>query len=809
MSDAYPLPKNIPQGPDPNALPPAQGVAQQMPDLAKRVSSLTNSSNYQALQPPKTETPEIPYDTKKAVISTFPGIASLLGASPSEVEDAKQWKKLHDTANIAKQDELLQNNPAYGNAVSATEGAISGATLGAPEALQKMIGDQAATNTTQMLKDKYGLANTLGQVGGGLASSLALPGAGELMAAKGGALAAKGIVPFVARQALNAATFAVPTALTQGIATGDPGQTWQDLKQNMLYGTVGGVVVGKLLGGAPKVAKAMEEVADDMALTSAGINPKILKSVAGGGVAGKAGSSAERLANLKSEVSDMITKNGLGSKADIEDFVNGKGKIWDEVDHAFQNSGAKPSEYLDEVVNHPDIQKLLASPEYGQQVGDYVQKILGNGDSLVDLAKATGQSALPDIRKILMTDMKNGFKATDVPTQLRGEVAGAIHDVIDGHFVPAELKQEWPALKMLKLGSERMESTVKGVEPGSPTAPREILARMLGGGEGGAAIGAMQTKDFDPSDPGSWANLGINMTLGTVAGSMANKGLARLANHIGGKTAGFLKGLSNVAGKIAPAGGEALGSKAAEFLGGGHIGQIGAATPLMGPITSQPPSNPPDVANAPAGAVPIANAPPQMDPKDQPQVDFNSAGQSTEPVGHWSPTFVNSRIQEMYSRFARQGYANGISLEQFKNHVLQGTNNLDADNPDTWMGMYDNPETAKKMYSDYKALSNLPLNEPKDTFTPSALNHYLRLIPTGKNVGRFTPEDRVREEQANTILVQTLSELLKKTPKEIDTRLRQIAFMHTNGNAKRQMIMDMIVKEGKVDVLGLKQTGLW
>ena len=487
-------------------------------------------------------TPDQGYSLRKATISAAPGIAKMLGASDDEINQAQEWRKGFDASNLAQNQQFISQNKTYGNILSGTQGAISGATMGAPEALQKVMGPGSGQELTQQMKQEYPVANLAGNIAGGVASSFALPGAGEALAAKGGYLAGKGLVPLAARSALNAATFAVPTAVMQGIATGDPGQTWHDLKQNLLYGTVGGVALGKILGGSGKLIKGMQDVADDAVINAAvpGAS-RILKNVAGGGIAGKVGATAEHIADLKSNLAEIISKNKLYGKAAVEDFTKGQGDIWKSVDDAFQKSGAKPSDFLDEILNHPDIAKMLNDPQYGQEVGNYIQDTLQRGDALTQFANKNGQSALPDIRKILSTDMKNGFKSTDVGTQLKGDVADSIHDVIDGHFVPQDLKQAWPALKVLKMGAQRMEITLPKAEAGSATAPRLILDRMLGGGVGGAAYGA--ATGFDPNDPSTWAQMGLKMAAGTVLGSMANKGLARLTNQISGRTAGAVRNL--------------------------------------------------------------------------------------------------------------------------------------------------------------------------------------------------------------------------------------------------------------------------
>jgi hypothetical protein len=801
--------------------------------MGELASKISQSPNYQAL---KGAVPSTPYDFKKALISSFPKLASKFGASDSDISDAREWQQSR-TADV-------QANMPILNAVGSTaEGMLNGASMGGLEAAQKVAGDTTSQQDTDFLKKNFGIENTAGNIAGAVASSLAIPGGGEALAAKGGFLAGKGLIPLVARQALNAATFAIPTAAFQSINTGDPSQTWNDLKQNMIYGTVGGVALSKILGGAPAVAKAMDEVANDMAINSAipGAS-RILKNVAAGGVAGKAGSTAEHLADLKSNLSDMILKNNLFSKSDVEAFTQGNGKIWNQVDDAFKNSEAKPSDFLNEIVNHPDIQKLLNDPVYGQGIGNYIQEVVQRGDSYVAGQKLTGDSALPDIRKMLTKDMSNGFKSSDVPTQLNGEVADHIHDILDGHFVPAELKQSWPAMKMLKLGSARAESTVKGVEAGSPTAPREILSKILGGaGEGAAIGGASSLKNFDPSDPASWANLGVNMTLGTVVGSMANKGLARLANRMGGKTAGFIKGLSSATATIPGGAGELIGSKAAQMIGTGQLNGVapaigGIVSPRMPtvpsdtPVGTEPPQNAPveqgsptvnpipispvtGQPQGPSGAQPIPNAtaqPPEPSPIDlQQKANSDFIGETQNASGHaFAPKLLEQRLQMMYELHQRrlQGFAE--PYEQFVQAVKQGTDNFNPENPATWQGLVDDPAQAEKLYKAHMALKKMD----GPNVISNALNHYTdNLFNSGiGGAGRLSSSDRMAHDADNEKLISALKGMGVGDTKEIDTRLKQIMWDKSkNSEQKKQAVLDMIVNEGGVDLTKLMQMGLW
>jgi len=554
-------------------------------------------------------TPDVPYDTRKAIISSFPGIAGVLGVPPDEVEQAKQWRQQNDAMNLAKNEQLLSQNKIMGNAVSATQGLVSGATLGAPEAIQKIMGNtpESGAPLTQQVKEQYPLSNIAGNVAGGVASSLAMPGAGEALAAKG-IMAGKGLLPTIGRAAVNTAGFAIPSAITEGIATGDPGKTWQDFKSNMLWGTAGGAAISKVFGAAPKIAASMKDVADDMVLGAAGGNARALKAVAGGGVLGKQGATAEKIAQLKSNVADVISKSNLWGKNAIKDFTHDNGKIWDSVDDAFQTSGVHPSHYLGEVLNDPTIQSVMADPQYGSAVGDYIQNTMGRLDAQVNVSQQTGQKSLPNIRKILMTDIENSKKSLDPQIQLNGIAANSIRDTLDGHFVPSDLKAAWPGMKLLQTIAQREETMIPKAEPGSATAPRMLLSSLIHQGEGGAILGAASgAQDFDPTDPTTYGPLLLRMGLGTVGGALLNRAMAKGANQISGRMAGGLRNL--ISGGVAQAPniqalGQALGPAVSQFAGSGALQRTGESNQ---PVTSAPETAPGLPSTAPqVPAVPVS-----------------------------------------------------------------------------------------------------------------------------------------------------------------------------------------------------------
>ena len=162
---------------------------------------------------------------------------------------------------------------------------------------------------------------------------------------------------------------------------------------------------------------------------------------------------------------------------------------------------------------------------------------------------------------------------------------------------------------------------------------------------------------------------------------------------------------------------------------------------------------------------------------------------------------MEARIDEKYSRYVRQ-YGQAISRDEYKQAFLNATHGMDPTLPDTWKAMFDDPTTSEKMYNGYMNLQKI-----SDVDPGAALNHYTRMFQLGQ---RLAPAQQFKETEDNAKLVQALSDMTKQPVKDIDNRLRQIAWdKGKTPEQRKQAVVDMIVKEGGVNIPLLMQMGLW
>jgi hypothetical protein len=230
-----------------------------------------------------------------------------------------------------------------------------------------------------------------------------------------------------------------------------------------------------------------------------------------------------------------------------------------------------------------------------------------------------------------------------------------------------------------------------------------------------------------------------------------------------------------------------------------------------------PQGAPPQSAQMPPGSVPIQNAPgpiapvpipnaaPQLSPQERAQIQFIQAGQPQPRMPAFNEKHIQDQLDQMYSLYARQYGSSAYSRQDFENSVRNATNNFDPNLPGTWNGMFRDPATAEKLYKGYMGLQKMA-----SVNYDWALNHYTR--PFFEKSGQYLlgGEQQRTEDQDNAKLVNALAEMTGRTMKEIDSRLKQMAWDPAITHAGREKaITDMIIKEGGVDVPLFKQMGLW
>jgi hypothetical protein len=220
------------------------------------------------------------------------------------------------------------------------------------------------------------------------------------------------------------------------------------------------------------------------------------------------------------------------------------------------------------------------------------------------------------------------------------------------------------------------------------------------------------------------------------------------------------------------------------------------------PIQGAPPgAQPIQNAPGPVAPVPIPNAPPQLSPQEQAQIQFQQAGQAQPGVPAFNSKEIQARLDEKYTRYVRQ-YGEATSRQDYEAAARRTTQGFDPMLPNTWKAMFDDPATSEKLYKGY-----LNLQKIADVDPASALNHYTRFFHVGP---RLSGPEQKKEEEDNVRLVQALADMTGQPAKTIDGRLKQIAWDKQKTPAERQqMVLDMIVKEGGVDIPLLTRMGLW
>lgn len=448
-------------------------------------------------------------------------------------------------------------------------------------------------------------ANILGNIAGGIGATGAVPMVKPVVGGVG--LAAKGILPAASRGAVNATTFAIPQAVSQGAETGK----WGKAALSGLLGVGAGAIAGGA-GGAlePLISKGWKNVRNWMTnrvLKAGGLRGKEVMKVLQNGIYGRKGFTVEKTMALKEQIADAISDNKLYNKQDALQFFDDKGKLWDMVDDAWKASGAKVDDFQSEVINHPDVLEWLTSPridpESQRAYAQYAQATL---DDI--FAKAASRKEPAAIRELLWTTMKNGLKDGTNLGQIKADVASALRDAIDNKFILPGLKEEYPALLALKKSFAWNEAAVAREWANSATAPRLFLKQLLTSASGPTVGAGYGVARWDPNDPkGSLARLAKGAAWGaaaTVGGNILNRALQTGSTQLIGRLAGAAR---NVLPKEVPA----------ALSGLGRIAQVAgekAAPPAVAALTGPKGPETPAAAESPAEAT-VAQSEAQTTPE--------------------------------------------------------------------------------------------------------------------------------------------------------------------------------------------------
>lgn len=424
--------------------------------------------------------------------------------------------------------------------------AMTGGILGAAQ--QKIAPNE---NLQGELESKYPVASGIGG-GAGLAGQLAaIPVA---PAAEAGTAAAK-ILPTIGRNVLTAGAVSAPSAVAQGIQTGDWGGA---LKQGLINTGIGaalGTGAEKVASAIPAVVNALKKTLTAQAIRGGlDIDTRALRKITTYGPIGKfAGAVLDRVDDLKQQlVNLMVDHPQIKTELGRRNLVKQMDDQWGKVDNAFNayqppEGIGKVRSFQNEILQHPLVQDAVNSnPE-----------LLGTLDDIINKAD-TGKN-LASTRHILQKDYIDPSYAVGSKTddEQVADLARGIHDVIDNHFVPDELKATYARDKVIKEALMREDLKLPvATQAGSPTFARLAASAAMGGMGGGAGLLAGQ----DPGEALRTAALTSAAGLiggvgGRVGSRLINKGMAggeaRLAQLLGRLPESELQGVEQIAPRIA------------------------------------------------------------------------------------------------------------------------------------------------------------------------------------------------------------------------------------------------------------------
>ncbi|HXK36978.1 MAG TPA: hypothetical protein VJ553_05355 [Candidatus Paceibacterota bacterium] len=649
-----------------------------------------------------------------------------------------------------------------------------------PESQKKLMEESA--------KEKPG-ANIIGSIAGGIGATGAVPMAKAVIGGTG--LAAKGLLPSLARGAVNAATFSVPQSVSQAVETGDVAGAVKSGLLGIGTGAVTGAAGEAMTSLLTKGYKAFRNWMTDAVLKSRGVRGKELMKVLQNGIYGRKGYTPVRAMELKEQVADAISKNKIIDKQDLMKFFEDRGNLWDSVDDAWLKAGAKVDDFRDAVVGHADVMDYLTSPltdpDTGKSYAQYAQSTL---DDI--FAKAASRKDLASTRELLRTSMINGLKEGTNLGQIKADIAGALRDSIDNRFIPAGLKEEYPALLALKKSIAWNEASVARAGANSATAPRMMLKQILTGGAPGVAIGAgAGATRWDPNDPrGSLARLGKGAAIGaaaTLGGNVLNRALSRGGVQLTGRLAGALR---NVLPKELPI----------AFSGLGRVAQAAGtkgAPPAVAALTG------PQAPSAPAAAETPADA-----------AVSQSEAQATPETVQAAREKVNTAYRDRVMQALQQDWVNtfagpfaqyGLKWDDFVQMVGSVTGGFDDPRKTARILFHDKAER-EGFLRDYDAALK---------FGQQNVGAALEYAAPQRLISSITSPKPATSNLAYQDLINYLSgvseggkEVSETARKRIEERVRLIAGMKIPEAQKQKMIEEMLANYG-IDLNRLTGMGLY
>lgn len=708
---------------------------------------------------------------------------------------------------------FLSTNPVTAPVYGGMQAIANTFTGGLQGAVNRKI-DPAGAAQIQQVQGQHPVATGIGQGVGLAGQTLATPLAkvaevpsivGSVLPAIGkeaaGAVAAAGKwLPTVGRNILNAAGINAPSVIAQGIDTGNWNRALgQGLVSTALGGAVGSVFE-KGISAASRAIPAIKRFIQNAALEgNVGIQQKPFKQVVTGIQGGSMpGSILKRAPELKDDIIDIANAT-KGTPMDISteigktNFINEMDRKWDtQVDQTFNNfkaQGGKISDLRNEIYADPNVKNLVdAHPE-----------LIDNLDSIINTASNKGQNqGIGAARGYLRDQVINFGKRQGASDEayLSSQLGQSVHDAIDDHFVPDQLKEEYASNLLIKkvLSSEELKIP-KVVRSGSQTAARLLTHAVMTG-----ATGAI---------PGA-AAVGIGGIVNDVLGEGLNKVIGKAATAVSPALRGMTgEALAQTAGAIASRVAQATGAVTNAVMAPQTQGQQTASLPA------------PDIADQAGLNVPAS------DPMKQSAGTLIKSGADTATLQNISdrentstPQQVadaraavhpdqNPTFQQMFEKRTYQLWKNDVSpykldYPTFLSQMKEITNDFDPRSENTAKLL------AGKDYKNYLKSYNVALNLQslgKDLNEAIFGNTLLGTIEGGGSVAKFRQTAAEHDRLVNTIWTAMTGDM--KPPKGadksgIETRLRQMR----SAPDKYKALIDFLETEGQVNFNTLRQYGM-
>jgi hypothetical protein len=671
--------------------------------------------------------------------------------------------------------------------------------------------DPSGQADIEAMQKEHPTAAAIGS-GVGLAAGLGLPGASVF---KGATIGGK-IGAAAGNAAINMAPFAAGAGINTFQKTGDAGLAAKRALTAEALGVGAGTALGGISEGFGAIAKAAHPILNEVDAASYGLvgrdiakpGAEFAKKMGLNPTGYKANTGDTQL----DKVMTLLRTEGGRGIAGVQRAANWVTGQYKAINQLFKDSGATVASKVPDIMASPIVQ-TMQNKFNPAEVESTIKALVAHVDSRI----ASGPKGWSDGLNFLNKQMERGIK-------IGGKAEGGDISEVTQNADMGEMLQD--SASVVKAHMKELTGNVLKQTPGAPDMEQidqiygafpslqSELSRRIGKPMGSMAGGSESTAGLSTAAAmalGGPAGAAAMKVIGATAlAPLIKRGVGAVTNQVMGRSA---SGLDTFFQTLAKTGGSDVAGNVARVAGeGGQVAQLPNASALppaastLGPAPVEPAAMPPGaqpIPNAPAGGAPpvaVTNTTPPLSSQEQAQSSFS------QPTPVKPNTFndkaIESRMEIMYRRYV-QKFGPVVPFDQFKQEITTSTNGFDPMDPNTWKGMFDSPATAEKMYKGYMSLQQMNGANVEDV-----LNHYTRAIVRG-GAGFLTSYDRGRrEDEANSRAVSALAGATGRPTKEIDDRLKLIAFDRSKTPAQRmQAVADMFI-EGGVDVPILHDLGL-